>query len=553
MCWSFRLNSFRKGFRLQPTAAKMDDLSGRLAALKPKIEKLMSIGGTPGVSIGVIHQGNTVFFGNYGYRDVALKLPPTEETIYPGCSLTKALVAATAGTVVEEGKLSWDTAVKDILPDWNISDDTIRNQVTIADLLSHRAGFTVGDYYLGAENNVVISKEDTLAFLNDQKAIKPFRAQWQYNNLGYELVSLAIDKASGSSWANLLRDRIIKPLNLPRTLLDFPSPDDKNVAKAYEALDDSSPVEIPTVKATDKIFSGAAASLRSCTKDLLLVYDAFMIAFKDQFATGNTSTPNSPLKQVAQLMSAKIPMNGPTENEASYALGWARAHLPSAMGAVGTNPGLMPDGMPIVGKSAPSQLIVYHQGSLPGALAFVGLLPESRTAIVVLTNSLALNDCADWIGQLVLEEVLEVPDRNDYIQAAKTSAAKTLEWYSTITAELHNDRKHNTSVKDLNAYTGTFWNANRTMKMVVTVELNQLYYSVQGLEPEKYVLEHYEDDVFTWIRPRNELVARGRWVDQGVLFWKIRFGVDAVGNIVQLSWTHDSEVPEGESFFRTKD
>ncbi len=147
----------------------------------------MGMGGTPGVSIGVIYQGRTVSFGNYGYRDVASKLPPTEETIYPGCSPTKALVAATAGTVVEEGKLSWDTIVKDVLPDWNISHEAICNQVTVADLVSHQAGFTVGDDYLGAENNVLISKEDTLACLNDQKTTKPFRAYWRYN------------KASGSS------------------------------------------------------------------------------------------------------------------------------------------------------------------------------------------------------------------------------------------------------------------------------------------------------------------------------------------------------------------
>ena len=63
-----------------------------------------------------------------------------------------------------------------VLPDWIISDDTSRNQVTVTDLLSHPTGFSVGDYYLGAENNVLISKEDTMAFLNDQKAIQPFRA-----------------------------------------------------------------------------------------------------------------------------------------------------------------------------------------------------------------------------------------------------------------------------------------------------------------------------------------------------------------------------------------
>jgi CubicO group peptidase (beta-lactamase class C family) len=234
-----------------------------------------------------------------------------------------------------------------------------------------------------------------MAFLNDQKAIKPFRAQWQYNNLGYELVSLVIDKVSGSSWADLNRDRILKPLNLSRTLLDYPAPDDGYVAKAYEALDDASPVEIHTLKATEKIMSGAPAGLRTCTKDLLVLYDAFIIAAIDQFASGNTSTPNSPLKQVNHLMPAAIPINGPPANEASYALGWVRVQLPGRMEAVGCNPSLMPDGMPIVGRGVPSRLVIHHQGSLPGALSAVFLVPESETAIVVMNNSLALNDCPD--------------------------------------------------------------------------------------------------------------------------------------------------------------
>jgi hypothetical protein len=65
------------------------------------------------------------------------------------------------------------------------------------------------------------------------------------------------------------------------------------------------------------------------------------------------------------------------------------------MGAVGCNPSLMPDEMPIVGKGVPSRLVIYHQGSLPGALSAVVLMPETRAAIVVMSNSLALNESPD--------------------------------------------------------------------------------------------------------------------------------------------------------------
>ena len=88
-------------------------------------------------------------------------------------------------------------------------------------------------------------------------------------------------------------------------------------------------------------------------------------------------------------------MHQATREEVSYGYGWARIQLPGPMGNIGCNPPLMPDGMPVVGKGGPSRLIIYQQGSLPGALAAVKLIPDTESAIVVLTNSLGLNDTAD--------------------------------------------------------------------------------------------------------------------------------------------------------------
>lgn len=112
---------------------------------------------------------------------------------------------------------------------------------------------------------------------------------------------------------------------------------------------------------------------------------------------------------MTHLTSAKIPMDHPSRNEISYACGWGRVQLPNKMGQIGINPGLMPDGMPTVGKGAPSQLVLFHQGSLAGILSIVMILPDTDNVIVVLSTSLALNDVPDWVGQLVLEELLDVP------------------------------------------------------------------------------------------------------------------------------------------------
>lgn len=143
--------------------ATMTDLAKRVAALGPMIEQLMSIGGTAGLSLVILHQGKPIYYANYGFRDREKNLPVTEETIFPGCSLTKALTSATLALLVEEEKVAWDTLVKHVLPDFEIKDDILRNCTTIADLLCHRTGMSWGDnLYVGTDNNILISGKDSL-------------------------------------------------------------------------------------------------------------------------------------------------------------------------------------------------------------------------------------------------------------------------------------------------------------------------------------------------------------------------------------------------------
>lgn len=122
----------------------MGDLTKRLEALKPTIKMIMGITGTAGLSIGVMHHNRIIYRGNFGFRHVEQKLPVTEETIFPGCSLTKAMVRAAIGILVEEKKVNWDTHLKDILPDFQPRDYILRNATTVINVLSHRTGMSIG-------------------------------------------------------------------------------------------------------------------------------------------------------------------------------------------------------------------------------------------------------------------------------------------------------------------------------------------------------------------------------------------------------------------------
>ena len=88
----------------------------RLKAIRPTIEEMLSIAGSVGLSYGVVHKGTMVHLDNFGYRNVEEKLPVNENTMFPICSMTKGLVSSALGLLVEDGKLSWDSPVHQILP-----------------------------------------------------------------------------------------------------------------------------------------------------------------------------------------------------------------------------------------------------------------------------------------------------------------------------------------------------------------------------------------------------------------------------------------------------
>lgn len=105
-----------------------------------------------------------------------------------------------------------------------------------------------------------------------------------------------------------------------------------------------------------------------------------------------------------------------------------------------------------------SRLVLYHQGSLPGYTSSVHLLPETQTGIVVLTNSLGISDCADWVGQLLIETLLDSKEKNDYVDPARRSAARHLSLFDEVEKDLAEENQDGTSPRPISEYVGKYWN-----------------------------------------------------------------------------------------------
>lgn len=97
--------------------------------------------------------------------------------------------------------------------------------------------------------------------------------------------------------------------------------------------------------------------------------------------------------------------DGDAKSTRSYAAGWATTKLPGRLQGLGINSKLV--SMPVIGLGQTAASKVYwNQGVHSGSNCFVALLPETKSAVIVLTNTRTANDAADWIGQYLLHTLV---------------------------------------------------------------------------------------------------------------------------------------------------
>lgn len=277
-------------------------------------------------------------------------------------------------------------------------------------------------------------------------------AKWAYNNWGYDVMSDVIAARSGLTWGDFMETRILKPLGLGETTTRL-CPPEENWAQGYMPGPDSELTLVGRPVIAAGTVQQGANGIKSTASDLLKYYKAVWDAWRQETGAGDTgdapsspSTPDSslpkdsggnpnsastlrPLRNIKMLLSPHIPIepdSGDAVGRQLYGAGWAIVELPAPLGSIGTN-GMFVPKMPLVGRPSGGQkkptTVWYHNGSLVGFFSSVHVLPEDGTIIIVLVNSIPKNDCADWIGQLLVQEFLENTEKNDYVALAQQSAS----------------------------------------------------------------------------------------------------------------------------------
>jgi len=185
------------------------------AALDAYIESNRLRWEVPGLAVAVVHKGQLVLAKGYGVRQLGEAGAVDEDTLFSIGSTTKAMTAATLGLSVDVGKLSWGDAVTTHWPGFRLHDAYATRELTVRDLLTHRAGLGNADQLWYGRDR---TRDDIIARIPLIEPAYSLRAGFVYQNIMYVAAGELAGRLTQSSWEDLVSTRLFQPLGMQRTV-----------------------------------------------------------------------------------------------------------------------------------------------------------------------------------------------------------------------------------------------------------------------------------------------------------------------------------------------
>lgn len=219
-----------------------------------------------GLSIAVARDGRVVFAEGFGYADLERRRPVTVSTAFDVASVGKQFTAAAIMRLVEDGELSLDDHIKSIVPEV----PSHFPNATVYELLHHTSGFVAGrvDYVANPPRNADRPRKgievlDDAELLTGEIRFAPSETH-AYCNPGFLILGVAVEAASGQSYATFVRDKLLRPAGLS----DMTVCERADASRMADSLhrDDDRVVAMPLIDMT--VYSGQG-SICSSAIDLL--------------------------------------------------------------------------------------------------------------------------------------------------------------------------------------------------------------------------------------------------------------------------------------------
>jgi CubicO group peptidase (beta-lactamase class C family) len=286
----------------------------------------------------VARDGKVVFEKGYGAANAEWNIPNTPQTKFRLGSVTKQFTAAAILLLQEQGKLS----VQDPVCKFVAACPDAWNPITLHHLLTHTSGIpNLTDFPDYAATMALPSPPSkTLErFIGKPLEFAP-GSTYKYSNSGYILLGVVVEKASGTGYADVIAERILKPLQMTDSGYDNPATVMPRRASGY-ALDGDA---VKNAAFIDMTIPGGAGALYSTVEDLLKWDQAL---YSDRLlSAASREAMFTPFKQ-------------------NYAYGW---------------------NVPPPSPATFGRRQVAHGGGINGFATFIARYPDDKVTVIVLSN-----------------------------------------------------------------------------------------------------------------------------------------------------------------------
>jgi CubicO group peptidase (beta-lactamase class C family) len=211
----------------------------------------------PGFSVAIVTDNQLSFSRGYGLADVENSVPARSNTVYRIASVSKPITAVAAMQLVERGKLDLDAPIQKYCPafpekPWKI---------TARHLLGHLSGIRhyKPDENFNSTRHFGSISESLDAFKNDPLLQEP-GTKFTYSTYGYVVLGCVIEGASGTKYADYVRENIFLPAGMERTRVDDVHLIIPNRARGYARLKNGELRNADLADTSNKIPGGGLVS-----------------------------------------------------------------------------------------------------------------------------------------------------------------------------------------------------------------------------------------------------------------------------------------------------
>lgn len=222
----------------------------RIEVLRDFVEKSAKALDVPGVGIALIDEGDVVWQGGVGVRELGSPAPVDEHTKFMIASNTKGMATLLLSTLADDDMLDWEQPVVELYPSFQLGSDATTQATRVRHLVCACTGLPRKDYiFILADSGAPAT--DTFRQLSESYPTSDFGALFQYNNLmasaaGYLGGALVYpDMELGAAFDRAMEERIFEPLGMPDTTFDYGEGMSGNWARPHGLNVDGKVTEIP--------------------------------------------------------------------------------------------------------------------------------------------------------------------------------------------------------------------------------------------------------------------------------------------------------------------